>query len=288
MNLALPAMILVLALLPGAVFINTYLSSRFAKRVFGLSPIGEVGQYIILSIPLNMAALWVFNKGPNSQVMKALICMLAGDNSEVAVKAIQTTLADNWWHYGWRYVVVLVGAFVLGTLARRLVWTTRLDAVFSPLAVRHQWYYRLMGRDWRRSRFAIPYVDVLVEHPEKGSRLYRGFLDEFELDDSGCIRELSLFAAERWKRSEVVTPGSGDGPGQPAKPTEPGLGETDPDKNWIPIPGNNFVVVGRTIHSINITFLVPEEPRTRGEKTRRYLRALVKAFVKQQAVPDPA
>jgi len=277
MNLALPAILVILAILPGAVFVNTYLRSPFSKRYSGLSPLAELGQFIIFAIPLDMLGLVLcqfpyellgLRTAVGSRGLEALLTMVMGANNQEATTLVKSAFSDHWFHYGIRYIGLLVLSWAIAHFARRTVWALRIDTYVSVLKVRHEWFYRLMGRQRGRSRFATPMVDLMVEHPD-GSRMYRGFLDEFELDSAGCIREIALAAAQRWPRNE-----------------EEQKADVPNERKWKPIPGNNFVIAGKTIYSINIRFIVPPDPKTRRARLWRWCRAVGHAFINEDQIPS--
>lgn len=275
MNLALPAVIVTLALLPGAVFLNTYLSSRFSKRVFGIGPLSEIGTIFVFAIPIDVGALWLCKHWfPIPDTMPALFSMLAGQNTKDSADLVAKAFGGRWPLYGILYIALIVLAMGMGILLRRIVWALRLDTRFTVLRIRHAWFYTLFGRQANRSPYAWPILDVLVNNPE-GSRLYRGWLEEFELDESGCVRELTLFYAKRWSRTLQ--------PGLEPKLEPKTAGKGGAPSEWITIPGDAFILIGKNILSINVTYVEPEAAATPWEETRRSRQAIWRAFLTQDA-----
>jgi hypothetical protein len=85
---------------------------------------------------------------------------------------------------------------------------------------------------------------VLTTHPgdvDGGSRLYRGVVSHFEPSESGGLRLLTLTLAKRGK-------GRGN------------------EFEWRDVPGTEILVLGESIHSINLKYLeqfdepAPETP----------------------------
>src|SRR5262249_22713221 len=130
------------------------------------------------------------------------------------------------------YFVLLMTGFVLGSVGRRFVWACRLDTTIPYLRLKHEWFYVLQGRHKGAPRQVLSYVDVLTRLPDKDgsqTRLFRGVVIDFEIAPSGSLDSLTLQNAVR---------GSGRGN----------------EFQWKPIPSSRLIIVGNTIHSINVTY----------------------------------
>ena len=234
MNLALPALVILLGVLPGICCFYGYFAGRFDKRAAGVSGVESLALYVIFAIPINIVALWFYGKGEIAFDYGLAAHLLAGNLTEAKV---HQEIALHFQRYATldaaTYFVVLVLSFVAGSFARRFVWACRLDTIIPYLRVKHEWFYILQGRLAGLPRAVVPYVDVLTRLPDKDgsqTRLYRGVVVDFEILPTGGIDSLTLERPERGK-------GRGD------------------EFTWKEIPSTRLLLMGSTFHSLNISYL---------------------------------
>lgn len=252
MNLALPALIILLGILPGVCFFYGYFAGRFEKHHAGVGGVEEVALYIVFAIPVDALALWVARTSGLDLHFLAVTQLLAGAPlSATDVKTLASFFSQNAYLSAVAYFMALGGGYILGAFARRSVWSLRLDVAIPILKLRHDWFYVLQGRLKGNPRVVLPWADVLTEHPD-GSRMYRGLVLNFELGASGVLEYLTLINATRGR----------------------GRGE---DFQWIPIPSSRLTLIGSKIHSLNLTYMTIENQQRRGpwEKLRIWWRSFV-------------
>lgn len=260
MNLALPALIILLALLPGIAAFYGYFGGRFDKRTAGVSGVEEVALYVALAIPVDVAARWTCQHwlGYDLNFPVALALLTGGSLSEAQTTPITLAFRDWSGVTTLVYLTVLAGGYTIGSLARRFVWACRLDTVFSFFRLRHEWFYVLQARVRGNRRIVMAWVDVLTEHPGEGeerSRLYRGLVSDFEISGDGALASLTLSDATRGK----------------------GRGEKF---EWKPIPSDRITLMGSTIHSINVTYVqVDDMPSDAWPRFRHRVRAWFRSFI---------
>ena len=251
MNLALPALVILLGLLPGICFFYGYFAGRFDRRQAGVGGIEELALFVVFAVPMDAAALWVcrfvgidFDFGVASR-------MLSGTASESAAASVAAIFGRHAHLSAITYTVILGFGYLLGALARRIVWSLRLDPKIPLLRLRHDWFYVLQGRLRGMPRVVLPWVDVLTEHPD-GSRLYKGFVLHFELTSNGSLESLTLTDASR-----------GHGRGK--------------EFEWKAIPTSRLTLMGSRIHSINVRYVTLENQTRRGplRKLRTWWRSFM-------------
>jgi hypothetical protein len=253
-NLALPGLIIILGIIPGIVFWNTYFSGTFPKQAAGISPVLELAQYVLFAIPLDALGIIALNVLGSSLSLDTAIRLLTGTVTDVRVPALTASLRSGWPISLGVYVGLIAFSFCSAALMRQIVWATRLDVHLPLFKMKNRWYYPLQGRGSGLPRwYMAPYADVLAEHPGEKSRLYRGLVEDFELAKDGSIKALTLTDADRGK-------GRGD------------------DFKWIPIPGDQLIIMGERIHSINMRYVHIEARSVYPDRkllgTRLFLRSL--------------
>jgi hypothetical protein len=253
-NLALPALVLFLGLLPGVCCFYAYFAGRFDKRTAGVSATEELALYVVFAIPLDLAAYWFYRWLGVPFQFGIATHLLAGDLSDTAIhNEVATYFQGFLFSNAWTYFSLLVVSFCIGSLGRRIVWASRLDVKIPYLRMRHEWFYILQGRVLQNPRGVISYVDVMTKLPDRDgsqTRLFRGVILDFQIAPTGGIESLTLGQAKRGKGREK-------------------------EFRWLEIPSSRLVIMGGDIHSINVTyFTIGEEyPPTFGERCRIWCRS---------------
>jgi hypothetical protein len=239
-NLALPALVILLGLLPGIACFYGYFAGRFDKRTAGVSGVEEVALYIALAIPIDVGALSACEHFGLPFHFGVATHLLLGNVPDPSVHAeIATYFQQFTVTSAWTYIVLLGASFLIGSLGRRFVWACRLDTRVPHLRLKHGWFYFLQGRMPGLPRVVLSYVDVLTKLPDKDgsqTRLFRGLVVDFEIAGSGALESLTLKDAVR-----------GSGRGEAFK--------------WVPIPSTRLLLMGSNIHSINITYIIFDKPK---------------------------
>jgi len=255
MQIALPTLLLLAGIIPGVAFFNAYFAGKFPRELTSLSPLDQLILYLFWALALDAGALYVV-KSANPDYVQVLKCLLGIGPQFPPIPFGPQPLVDlrHWaGAVGW-YFVFILSCIVIGALVRRLVWSFRLDVKFRMLRLKPDWYYVLQGRLHGLPRRVIPEADVLVSHPgTEGSRLYAGTVLGFEVTSTGDIKELVLGTTSRHK-----------GRGEEAKLAE--------------IPGARFIVIGSTIHSINMRYSAPDPPADRNARRRYDLASWWRSF----------
>ena len=255
MNIALPAIAVILAIIPGVVLRNSYFGARFPKQAFETTAISELAYYLILSIPPNLIALaccrqWHFSGVDN----EALARVYLGEWTDTSISALVSSMHSHGTDFFLAYLGLVTTCWIAGKTAQRLVWAFRLDTILPFLRMRHDWYYKLYGRLRGTPRAVLPWADVLATHPEEGSRLYTGVVSSFEVSREGSIKELVLGGAHRGK-------------GRAGK------------FKWVNLKSDQFVILGHTIHSINLRYIGIDPPADPWKRFRRQVRAFVRSLL---------
>jgi len=237
-NFALPALVILLGILPGVVFERAYFAGRFARKWAGLSTGSEVALYVLLAIPVDLAAADIAKHAGLVIHWDTLLRLLMGSTSDAQSLAIVSeSIAGSIRATPISYGLTVFASYALGAVLRRLVWALRLDLRIHILRMKNEWFYQLLGRRIGIEPGAVAMADVLATLPApEGTRLYRGIVSHFQLSASGGLELLTLTAARRGKGRGL-------------------------EFEWKDIPGNGIMLLGECIHSINVSYysLTPDE-----------------------------
>ena len=131
MNIALPALVILLGLLPGIACFYGYFNGRFDKRSAGVSGVEELAFLnVVFSIPINAISLYLSMLAGvdfDFDVAARMLSGLSTDNAPIVAAALRKQAALS----ARTYLAILAGSFILGSIARRLVWALRLDTKVS-------------------------------------------------------------------------------------------------------------------------------------------------------------
>ena len=236
MNIALPALVILLGLLPGILFYYAYFAGRFEKRRAGVSALEEAAVYVVVAIPIDAAAFWLFRTFGIHLDLRLVADILFGNIAEPSLQQQADRFGANIVLTTVCYVSMLLTSAVAGGVLRQIVWRLRIDTYFGVFRLRHPWYYLFQARDKALPSDALAWVYILTEHAEEKTRLYRGLVADYELASDGTLESIILRGAMR-----------GKGRGQ--------------NFAWVPVPGDLFIVSGRAIHSINVEYWrIDDEP----------------------------
>jgi hypothetical protein len=254
-NLALPALVILLGLLPGIACFYGYFAGRFDKRIAGLSGVEELALYVIFAIPLNAVALVVCRHFGLSFQFALAMRSLAGSLSDTGIEAARLRFKGLRSRHRGRILpscsAVMCGERSGAGSSGHVGLTSTFLTSIETLMVLHS------ARALAAVTEVLAYVDVLTEHPGEAperSRLFRGLVVDFEISSVGGIDSLTLRDSTRGK----------------------GRGS---EFEWVSIPSSRLIIVGSTIHSINMTYVAIEEPELRGRaRFHQRLRIFARRF----------
>lgn len=248
MNLALPAALFFVFLLPGFL-----LRDAFRRPEIALPDPTPFADRIISSFLLAalMHAAWcaasaVFT--PYRIDWEALLLLVSADRGNAYEAAIHRISAHPEGPF-WYLITLCAAARLLGGVPRQLIRLTRLDREGRTgaawLRADTPWYYLFSGYD------ATPMPDAVlisaVVEVGKDAYLYVGRLVEYFLDRSGAIDRLVL--EDVWRRP--LGADRADVPTAASTPADWAAAE----ERFYRIEGDYFVLAGSEIRTLNIRYL---------------------------------
>jgi hypothetical protein len=200
MNIALPALIAFLLLLPGFIF-RTRLK-RAERTSLDFSPFGQiVAEAVLWSLFAHLGWLalshLVFRHDFQPLVLMKLLSSAAPGQADAAV----AVAADFAWIAGY-FGSLFVAAFLVPTLLRATISRYRLDRSSAPWGAVFRfhdapWYYLLTGADFTEEEAPDFIVISAIVEIAKEAVLYVGVLSEFFVDAEGQLDRLVLQGVSR-------------------------------------------------------------------------------------------
>ena len=247
MNFALPAITLLLLLLPGILAVQGFLG-RIGRKTS--DPVGQAGLtwaglvalliapfiHLLLAGALHLASA----RTPD---LHAIFVLLSGrfDDAAEFRHAIDSVIGAPWQVPTYFLLASLLG-LVLGSIAQRIVRSMQLDRTFPAFRFASDWHYLFEGEirsDLPRPDFVV--VAATVEHGGT-CYLYVGVLRHYAVDRQGELARLHL-------NSVVRRPiGEDRASGQP---------QQIPDRSgrFYPITGDELVIVFRDVRTLNVRYM---------------------------------
>ncbi len=243
MNVALPALIVFLVLLPGFIFRARL--KRAERTSLDFSPFGQVAAEAVLwALVVHLAWLSIAflccERRFEPLVLLKLLSSAPASQIEAAVAVGE--------HFRWiatYFCTLLFASYAVPAALRSAISRYRLDrgsSPFGPLFRFHDapWYYLLTGADFARNDAPDLIVVSAIVEVGKGAVLYVGVLDEFRVDPDGQLDRVVLQGVAR-------RPIENDKPG-------PEAGVTPADR-FYPVDGDSFVLRYSEMVTLNIQYV---------------------------------
>lgn len=241
MNIALPALVVFVLLLPGFIVRSRF--KRAERASIDYSPFGQVVAEAVVWASV-FHAMWLavaygaLGQRLQTSVLMGLLSSEPGTQSQ-ALRAL--ALADG--QVACYFLTLIIAAYVLPSLARRAIVRWRLDRQGSPVSPWTRfhgapWYYLLSGADFEDTEVPdLIQVSALVS-VGKEPMLYTGVLEDYFCDDEGQLDRLVLSNTMRRALSA----------------DKPLGGDQDPAR-FYPIEGDYFVLRYSEAITLNIRYV---------------------------------
>ena len=209
MNLALPALVVFLVLLPG--FIARSRIKHVEKLSLDYSPFGQVVSEAVLWAG-GMHVLWIWLTrllAPMGFNPDIALKLLAADPGTQA-KALEAVAVHSGWITAY-FGSLLIIAYLAPTAVRWLITRHRLDRINSPLSKlfrfsRAPWYYLLSGADFEEDASPDFIAVSSIVNVAGQAYLYTGILDDYFIDHEGNLDRLILQEVMRRPMADDKTP----------------------------------------------------------------------------------
>lgn len=259
MNIALPAILIFIILLPG--FVARSRLKRVERTIIDHSPFGHaMAEGVLLAALLHL--LWIAGVEYLTQwrfTPERLLPLISADQ-KVQAPALEA-LAQHFNQVAFYFLSLLFGSYAIPSAVRRLTTRYRLDIHDHPFSrmLRFNgapWYYLLSGADFEEDRQPdLIAVSALVD-VAGDAYLYLGLLEDFFVDQEGNLDRLIL--------SEVMRRPMSKDKGQQADGSD--------SQRFYPIDGDYFVLRYSEAITLNVEY-IKLEAVTSGTKTKGELSA---------------
>ena len=246
MNFALPAITLILLLLPGILAVQGFLGriGRKPSDPAGQAGLTWAGLIALLVAPLIhlvlTGVLHAFNAPPPD--LHATLALLSGQFEEGEFARAVNAVIGSPWQVTLYFIAASLLGLVLGSLAQRAVRATQLDRTFPAFQFASDWHYLFEGEirsDQPRPDFVV--VAATVEHAGQ-AYLYVGVLRHYAVDRQGELARLHMNGVVRRPLGEDRVPGQE---------------QRNPDSSgrFYPITGDELVIVFRDVRTLNVRYM---------------------------------
>lgn len=255
MNLVLPALILLLLLLPGAIFLYAYSRGFWIwnSPVTFSSYIDQIAPSIVIALFLH--SIWasflsLFGITFDwASVLRLLLNSYGKDNQyfDVTIKAVTDQPISVILYLLSLYML----AVILGYSGHWLVRRTKLDRKSKFFRFRNEWYYLLSGEvmefgelGGRPPQIDGVYLSAVVQHND-ADYLYRGIVTDFSYSKEGQLDRVILTLAHRRLLKEDRSP-------ENARSLSP---HYEDDERYYTIEGHYFILYRSEMETINLEYV---------------------------------
>ncbi|WP_029889494.1 hypothetical protein [Polycyclovorans algicola] len=195
MNLALPALVVFVVLLPG--FIARSRARRVERSSLDYSPFGQtVAEAVLWTLVLHFLWVHVTYCLTSQEASLGIVLALLSSDASIQTKALDT-VANQAGPVILYFTTLLVFSWLAPLALRELVTWGRLDRATSKLSslLRFSaapWYYLLSGADFKRAEQPDLISISAIVDLSGAPWLYTGVLDEYFLDQEGELDRLVL------------------------------------------------------------------------------------------------
>jgi hypothetical protein len=245
-NFALPAITLLLLLLPGILAVQGFLG-RIGRKTSdpvgqaGLTWAGLVALLIAPVIHLLLGAVLHLIHAPPPDLHAVLVLLSGQFDGDQFSRTVNAVIGHPWQITLYFATASLLG-LVVGWMAQRFVRSTQLDRTFSAFRFASDWHYLFEGEirsDLPRPEFVV--VAATVEHAGQ-AYLYVGVLRHYAVDRQGDLARLHMYNVVRRPIGEDRPPGQ-----QQQLPDRSG--------RFYPITGDELVIVFRDVRTLNVRYM---------------------------------
>ncbi|QXD16626.1 hypothetical protein GQ464_006710 [Rhodocaloribacter litoris] len=272
MNLAFPALLVFLLILPGLLLSYAYRKGFSWRSPVSFSSLpGEIARGVLLAILLHLFGILIVQKcfGKTIDYSAILVLLLGQANPESREGAHALRAVSEHAHSILLYFLSLslIGGFGLGYGVHWLVRRLRLDLRWDALRFDNDWYYLFTGEVrvfdlvqqdrtperlhalLEKERVVCVFIAAVVE--QGGSAfLYWGILSDFFFDVTGKLDRIVLQSAHRRSLAQ-------DRAEESTLPSE--------SEAYYPIHGHYFVLPFHHIRNLNVEYYISSGEPPEGE-----------------------
>ncbi|MDQ6877285.1 MAG: hypothetical protein M3082_06230 [Candidatus Dormibacteraeota bacterium] len=248
MNVALPALVLFLVLLPGFVVRSRF--KRAERASLDYSPFGQVvTEAVLWAGVLHAVWLWACDHLVG-YVLKPDVLMRLLSADPVGQSLAAGEVAKAWTPISGYFASLFAAAYLLPAAVRYGITALRLDRTGHPLSPlcrfnRAPWYYLLTGADFEKSEAPDLIAVSAVVDAAGAPVLYNGFLDDFYLAEDGTLDRMILQGVTR----------------RPFDADKNANGGTSSADRFYPVDGDYFVLRYSEAITLNVEYIKLSDPR---------------------------
>lgn len=237
MNIAFPALLIFLFLLPGLFFtLAFYNTDNKPLNYIPLTHKAAVSFFV--TFLLHLCALFVLTEYFHQTIhFIDFFVLIAGVQNQLFATAIQSLHYTEVQGVIVYLLLMYVIAFSIGKIFRYLIKSLKIDRHFNLLRLDSPWYYLFTGYDWEDGQPDGVMISACVECGGQ-AYLYQGYLERFFLNEEGNIDRLVLTYPARRKIEDDKTPEN-----------------SSPALRFYPIDSHYFVLKYSEIKNLNVQFI---------------------------------
>lgn len=286
-------------IIPGILFRRFFYYGEFSKQFDSKDPVlHSIFYSIVPGVCIQVICFILSDSIFSFQIENATIFNIFKDFVYSGEKTINTDtesfLNENLDDFIYYSLVIFLISILFGYVTSRIIRWWRLDKRFKILKFKNQWFYIFSGEILQFEKFELgntittniesdhnykistTYADILVDNTDGIRELYTGYVVDYDLcsDDISQLERIYLLDAYRYKKKDKEYVFDRHSPLikiNAKKDSEDEIQEQVDFKSRVrkKIPGNVFVVSGKDILNINLTYVPSERKREIKEEKKQ-------------------
>ncbi len=238
MNIAFPALLIFLLILPGLIFNSTFYKIENTPLTYVPFTNKTIISSIITLILHTLGLFILTHIVHHSLSIQPLLVLISGVQGK-EYSAVLSSLTISQLFFSAIYLLIIYfSAYIFGYFLRFLIIRFEWDR-YSVFEIDSPWYYLFKGYEWENGKPGGVRIAATLEM-SGNCFLYIGILEKFFLNVGGNIDRLVLTNA---MRREIK------------KDKNPNEQEIDLSKRFYPIDGDYFVLKYSEVKNLNVQFL---------------------------------
>lgn len=237
MNIAFPALLIVLLASPG-LFFNLAYYEKDNKPLNYVPLSNKAAISLFVTLILHIVWIGIINLTCFSIDYNQLLILISGAHDNLFDKNIQKISGYKIFGFLLYLTTICIGAYFSGILLRNFVEKFKIDRKLRIFRLSNEWYYLFNAYDNKRLEFDIVIIGAVLEIGGKGY-LYTGLLEDFFLNEQGNLDRLIISSHNRRLIENDKKPNSSN----------------NVESRFYEIEGDYFVIPYTTIKNLNLLFI---------------------------------
>ncbi len=287
-------------IIPGILFRRYYYYGEFSKQFQTKDPVlHSIFLSIVPGVCLQLCGFYFLSKIPYFEIENLKVFNVFNDFAYLESKKVGVDTKYFLNHGLGKFIlyssIIFIASATIGNLVSRLLRACNFDRRYKIFRFKNQWYYIFSGEVLNFKKFKIAkiiqyntlpenqkvlmtFADILIGNPEGNRELYTGYVVDYDLshDDISKLDKIYLLDAYRYKKPNNSNYDNSNIFGNTTSTNDSfEFSKIDNQDSYasrkrINIPGDLFIVSGKDILNLNLTYIPSKEIELKEKAQKQY------------------